>query len=515
MIKQTWHAIKAVFSLSGMGDGTSRNLRGLWEAVLTRWQGGAGYARLAELAMRNPHSNRAIRLISSNMADVPLIVQRRAPESGEWETPERHGYGWLLEMIDRPNARTSRMAFFQKIVTAIYCGGEFWLDTSDKPLSGPNARRPRSMRLIMPDEFEDFIRGDSDEIVGYRFRTRIRGKRYDRTVDECLHFRVPHPTDDERGQPILVGGRPLAQMEAAAAWNESIAQGGGRVPGYWRPVGLEPGKALSPDQVDAGKASLNAASREAAHDNVEQLLSGNFERVPGDVSPKDADWANAQELAIRQIATLFGIAPTLIGHVKGGSLTDAGVDSEVRAALLLTVLPTLASVLLEVSAHLLAPGYRLWYDRDQIEALNEDVNAMWERYRGAVRDNIIKRDEARVALGFDAEEDVDGEVGGTMPELALNGAQVTAAINIISEVAAGRLPRETGVQAIEAFFNVPHVLADRIMGEVGRGFVPAAQIPPMIGGDGQSGEPPALRTFKALSDMEEDEFSNLIKGLAA
>lgn len=57
-------------------------------------------------------------------------------------------------------------------------------------------------------------------------------------------------------------------------------------------------------------------------------------------------------------------------------------------------------------------------------------------------------------------------------ETALNGAQVTSAVDIVGEVAAGRLPRGTGVAMLQEFFNLDPARADRIMGEVGRGFVP-------------------------------------------
>lgn len=61
-------------------------------------------------------------------------------------------------------------------------------------------------------------------------------------------------------------------------------------------------------------------------------------------------------------------------------------------------------------------------------------------------------------------------------ETALNGAQVTSAVEIVGEVAAGRLPRGTGVAMLQEFFSLDPARADRIMGEVGRGFVPAEPI---------------------------------------
>jgi hypothetical protein len=44
-------------------------------------------------------------------------------------------------------------------------------------------------------------------------------------------------------------------------------------------------------------------------------------------------------------------------------------------------------------------------------------------------------------------------------------------------VAAGQLPRESGVSMLVNFFNLPRISAEQVMGNVGRGFVPDAGQP--------------------------------------
>lgn len=75
------------------------------------------------------------------------------------------------------------------------------------------------------------------------------------------------------------------------------------------------------------------------------------------------------------------------------------------------------------------------------------------------------------------------------PTTALNGAQVSALLEIVASVAEGRLPRETGVAMITACFPLSAAQADKVMGPVGRGFeAPPKQVPPPFGGNG-SGPP--------------------------
>jgi hypothetical protein len=58
------------------------------------------------------------------------------------------------------------------------------------------------------------------------------------------------------------------------------------------------------------------------------------------------------------------------------------------------------------------------------------------------------------------------------PAASLNGAQVDALKGIVSDVANGLIPRETGIELIVAAFPLSLEQAEKIMGSVGRGFVP-------------------------------------------
>lgn len=57
-----------------------------------------------------------------------------------------------------------------------------------------------------------------------------------------------------------------------------------------------------------------------------------------------------------------------------------------------------------------------------------------------------------------------------LQDTALNGAQVSSAMEIVGRVAAKALPRETGVAMLVEFFNIDPAKADRIFGPVGTSF---------------------------------------------
>lgn len=57
---------------------------------------------------------------------------------------------------------------------------------------------------------------------------------------------------------------------------------------------------------------------------------------------------------------------------------------------------------------------------------------------------------------------------------ALNGAQVVSLLSVVGQVVAGQLPRDSAVETIAVSFNLDRATADRILGSVGKTFVPTA-----------------------------------------
>jgi hypothetical protein len=73
-------------------------------------------------------------------------------------------------------------------------------------------------------------------------------------------------------------------------------------------------------------------------------------------------------------------------------------------------------------------------------------------------------------VGDAPEIDDEGNITAAGDRVVLNGAQVTAAQNIIESVAAQKLPRDSGLNMLIEFFGIPPAAALRIMGDVGLGF---------------------------------------------
>lgn len=86
---------------------------------------------------------------------------------------------------------------------------------------------------------------------------------------------------------------------------------------------------------------------------------------------------------------------------------------------------------------------------------------------------IVKTDEPVLDESLTEEDKKKAQESALVSEVALNGAQVTAMLEVINGVALGTLPRKSGVAILIGAFGISEETAERMMGEVGKSFVPA------------------------------------------
>lgn len=227
---------------------------------------------------------------------------------------------------------------------------------------------------------------------------------------------------------------------------------------------------LSPDELTARREHVLAMMDAGLMDRVEAL------RYFGSLSEQDA------------VARLAAI-----DAMRNGTPSPAGTgDSEEQATTAAPdVSPDHAEAMSEVGEELDAAEEALaalTLDAEQGKVVAAVIESLREA-RGYL--GLAPMVEAEVEIHDDMEEsDVEEptdiaateesvaaaatSAGVPASAVALNGAQVQAAQGIISSVAKGELPRETGVQMLIQFFNMAPESADALMGAVGRTFTISA-----------------------------------------
>lgn len=81
-------------------------------------------------------------------------------------------------------------------------------------------------------------------------------------------------------------------------------------------------------------------------------------------------------------------------------------------------------------------------------------------------------------------------ITGDVRKETLNGAQVTAAVEIIQAVAAGTLPRDAAINTLMVAFNLDQPTAEKMLGSAGAGFVPTKAEPDPAAAPSPDGEDP-------------------------
>ena len=125
------------------------------------------------------------------------------------------------------------------------------------------------------------------------------------------------------------------------------------------------------------------------------------------LSPADMHWLEGLKLSAREIAIAFGVPPELIGDTSNKTYSNY---QEARLAFYTETILPLMDWLKDELNNWLVPQFgddRLYvdYDKDEIEALQEDRGAVWDRAMEAVRQGVLTRNEARLLLGY---EEIEG-----------------------------------------------------------------------------------------------------------
>jgi phage gp29-like protein len=88
--------------------------------------------------------------------------------------------------------------------------------------------------------------------------------------------------------------------------------------------------------------------------------------------------------------------------------------------------------------------------------------------------NLCTEDEYRTARGYGPKEVAPDTTSAEAIKEPLNGAQAAQAQEVVKNVAAGLIPRESGVALLEMSLLVSTEQAEKIMGSAGSGFIPKA-----------------------------------------
>lgn len=370
----------------------------------------AAFAR--EGYQSNVYVYAAVRQIAMAVAGIPWIVYRR----GRLRVEELDDHP-LAQLLSRPNPMQGGARFFEAVVSYLYLAGNAYVEAV-----GPTGGTPKELYALRPDRMRVIPGNSQNPVAGYQYTVGVETVIF--RPEDVLHLRMFHPHDDWYGMsPIEAAARSIDQNNESRAWNVALLQNSARPPGA-----LVTEHELTEEQYHRLKEQIREQYAGARNAGRPLLLEGGLEWKSLGFSPADMDWLEGLKLSAREIAIAFGVPPELIGDTANKTYSNY---REARQAFYTeTVLPLMDWLRDELNAWLV-PKFgddRIYldYDRDEIEALQEDRAAVWERAMEAVKIGVLTPNEARVLLGY---EEVPGAdvlmVPGNMMPLATVGGDVS------------------------------------------------------------------------------------------
>lgn len=343
-------------------------------------------AKLAEAGYQNCSTAYAcVNLIVEAAAGVPWMLFRKPVSSnGKKEKIEEHD---LLTRLHRPNPQDGGAAFIKNALAYYLVAGNSYLIKV-----GPERGPPRELYTMRPDRVVVLPGTKFEPIGGYRYRAG--GNHKDFGVNEVLHLKAFAPLDDWYGlSPLSVASKEIDISSMGREWNMRLLQHDARPPGALTTEG-----SLEEEQRTSLKKQMREDVQGYENAGMPLVFEGGLKWESFAITPKDMDWTNSDKLNSRKICSVFKVAPELIGDAEKKTYSNY---AEARKALYMESVLPLLSYLRDEFNNWLTPAWgdeRLYleYDRDAIEALREELGAVYTRMAQA---HWLTVNEKRMACG--------------------------------------------------------------------------------------------------------------------
>lgn len=371
----------------------------LWQGAQPVWTKD-NYIGLTEAGYKNCMTAYAcINLIARNVAGIPWLAYKMPGSKKEriTELEENHP---LRKILERPNPGEGKSRFLEKVVAYLLLSGNSYIKKVGPGAEGQEIKNPRELYSIRPDRMTALQNKISKEIVAWEYRTGETKENW--LAADVLHLKTFNPLDDVYGlSPLRAASRGIDIYNMGMSWNLKLLQNDARPPGAMVAQG-----ALTDEQHERLKREIEEKISGYENAGKPLLLEAGLDWKSFAITPKDADWLNSDKTNSRKICAVFNVAPELIGDSENKTYSNY---QEARRALYMDNIIPLSSWLRDELNNWLTPLFgsnlKLDFDRDRIDAIQEDRNAVWKRMETAW---WLKLNEKRVACDY--EEVPEGDV---------------------------------------------------------------------------------------------------------
>jgi HK97 family phage portal protein len=459
---------------------------GAW-AEANKWTGGEYSKRSAQRrAMQNSWIYTAVEMIMREAGSAKMGVVRQTDVDDEPVAIKNHP---LERLLRRPNPWIGRSFLWQYTIAWLQLDGNaYWFVSLDE------YKRPIEI-WPLPAQDVEVRPGDAERFINEYWYT-ANGTRFVIPSEYIVHFRLPNPFDIFRGLSPLTAAMLAADSDTAMArWNGTFFGRDNVMPSaIINMASGVPGAPIDKTDLDALKSELRseytAAARKTAivsADSMQATLLG--------WNAKDMDFFQGRQFTKEEIYAVFGVPAGLLDK----NATEANATTSDKVFKEKTIWPLLCLIAEELTAELVMP----YYGADEQAAFDDirPANRALELQEDAASRETLTLDERRKRFwqlgplpdGRGAQTVVEAQAISApsnlselpagqqvidqpasqpaqiaAPAIALNGAQVQAATDIISQVSSGTLPRDSALAMLQTMFAMTANQANGILGSAGQ-----------------------------------------------
>jgi len=345
-------------------------------------------ARLAKGGYVNCYAVYAcVKQIVDAAGAIPWTLFRRPiSRDAKKEKLEEHG---LLNIMTRPNPQDGGAAFRKNTLAFYLISGN-----SYNIMAGPEIGPPAELYCARPDRMRILPGTKAEPIKAYKYTVGPSTDTFEPA--RILHLKAFHPLNDWYGlSPIRVAAKQVDIQTMSAEWNARLLQNDCRPPGAIVTEGN-----LDDEQHERLEEQLDKKMLGYKHAGRPPVFEAGIKWQSFAITPRDMDWINSDKMNARKICSVFNVAPELIGDSENKTYSNY---QEARKALYLENILPLRDYLRDEYNNWLTPkweGERLFleYDKDSIEAIREELTAVYDRQAKAHWRTI---NEKRLACGDD------------------------------------------------------------------------------------------------------------------
>jgi len=336
----------------------------------------------ADSAIRMSTVYACVRLLGDTISSLPLGAYVRR---GRNRISYAAVYGSQPEWINRPNPETSRLEFFEQVIASLNLHGNAFIltvrDENDEVFElyclNPDEVRIRRLRPNEPLVYEVTIR-DVNEA-----RTEILTSR------EILHipmFRLPgshYGLGPVSAARLTIGAAMAADTYAAAYFGNAANPGG---------VIEVPGELTQEQAQDIGR-DWNITHTGPYRAGRIGILSGGAAFKPLTLNAADAQLLEARRFNVEDIARLFRVPVSLLGHPVAGAMSFASVEAQNLSFVQHSLRPLLERLEQSLSALLPESDGFIKFNLDAL--LRGTTLERYEAYTKGLREGFLSLNDVR------------------------------------------------------------------------------------------------------------------------